>query len=65
MSTRFGAVASAYVGRRVELAPHLDDWMRGDRFGTILRVTGRGFVVKLERSGRRVTLTDSSIGEYL
>ena len=48
MSGKFGALASAYVGRRVEIAPHLDAWMAGRRYGTIVRVTARGFRVRLD-----------------
>lgn len=66
MSRTLAALASAYVGRRIELAPHRDEWMRGDRYGTILRVTSRGFVVKLERSGRTVrSIRDEDIMTYL
>lgn len=37
---------------RVELAPHLDDWMKGDRFGDVIGNTPGGLVrVKLDRSG--------------
>lgn len=65
MSRAMGALAASFVGRRVEIAPHLEPWMRGDRYGTIMRVTGRGFRVKLTRSGRTLTLTDETIQEYL
>jgi len=66
MSRLLAALAAQYVGRRIELAPHRDEWMRGDRFGTVTRVTGRGFVVKLERSGRTVTgVKDEDVGGYL
>src|SRR5258706_10834233 len=28
-----------YKGERVEISPHFDLWMRGDRYGTISRIT--------------------------
>lgn len=66
MSARLAALAAQYVGRRIELAPHLDSWMRGDRFGTISRVTSRGFTVRLERSGRSLHgVTDDMVGRYV
>jgi hypothetical protein len=38
-------------GTRVELSPATDHWMRGDRFGTILKVTPSGVLhVKLDKS---------------
>jgi len=42
------------VGSRVELAPHLDAWMRGDRYGTVSKVGRRTLTVsvKLDKSGR-------------
>ena len=59
MSGKLGALASQYVGRRVEIAPHLDAWMQGQRYGTIVRVTARGFRVRLDppiaRTGDRST----------
>ncbi|MGE5612702.1 MAG: hypothetical protein ACM3UO_00305 [Bacillota bacterium] len=41
-----------HVGDRVEVAPHLDRWMRGDRFGVVEHINRRGAVfVKMDRSG--------------
>lgn len=31
-------VADFTIGQRVQLAPHLDLWMRGARFGTVERI---------------------------
>jgi hypothetical protein len=58
MSMREGILPA--VGTHVELAPHLDAWMRGDRYGAVV---GYGYTrtnfgqrrivrVKLDRSGR-------------
>lgn len=38
-------------GQTVELHPRLDDWMRGDRFGTVLETRRDRVVVGLHRSG--------------
>lgn len=44
------------VGDRVEIHPRFDDWMRGDRYGVIQRITSRRGVtvyhVNLDKSGR-------------
>jgi hypothetical protein len=40
------------VGERVQLHPATDDWMRGDKFGTITRVGTQLVSVKLDKSGR-------------
>ena len=37
------------VGDRVEIPPHMDLWMRGDRFGTVTHV-GKRISVKLDKS---------------
>ncbi|MEU9405531.1 hypothetical protein AB0E08_07490 [Streptomyces sp. NPDC048281] len=38
--------------RRVQVPPHTDTWMRGDRFGEIVK-TGRKYDhVKMDKSGR-------------
>jgi hypothetical protein len=65
VSGRLAAIAARTVGRRVQLAPHLDAWMRGDRYGTVVRVTAAGLVVELDRSRRRITLTGDDITEWL
>ena len=61
MSANLAAMAAAYVGRRVELAPHLDAWMAGDRFGTIVRVSGRGFRVRLDAPVPRAGFLDTCV----
>lgn len=66
MSSAYAALAGAYVGRTVELAPHLDTWQQGDRFGTVTRVTGQGFTLVMVRSGRTIrAVTDAMIARYL
>lgn len=56
--------------RRVEIHPALDEWMAGDRFGEIVGEVRRGrnrgaFKVRLDKSGRTVTLRDDDIYEFL
>lgn len=46
--------APSDVGKRVEIGAHLDDWMRGDRYGTIERVTRQSIHVRLDKSGRLI-----------
>ena len=40
------------IGKRVELHPVTDDWMRGDRFGEIVSVGRKFYYIKLDKSGR-------------
>jgi hypothetical protein len=44
------------IGQRVELAPWTDAWMRGDRYGDIVKVGRKYYSVRMDRSGivRRV-----------
>jgi hypothetical protein len=39
-------------GERVQTHPATDDWMRGDRYGTVIAVGRRYVAVRLDRSGR-------------
>jgi hypothetical protein len=47
------------VGDRVEIAPHTDTWMRGDRYGTVAALGRRLVAVKFDRSGRTMNLHPS------
>jgi hypothetical protein len=40
-------------GQRVQLHPATDDWMRGDRFGTIVTVGREFYTVRLDKSGKK------------
>jgi hypothetical protein len=51
-------------GKRVEIAPHFDRWMQGDRYGRI--ISSRGTLpsgdpaviyVKMDRSGKTIHLS--------
>lgn len=40
------------VGDRVELAPHTDAWLAGDRYGEVIKI-GRFYLhIKMDRSGK-------------
>lgn len=49
------------VGDRVELAPHLDRWMMGDRFGEIVKIGRRYLQVKLDVSGKVINVVPENI----
>jgi len=40
------------IGSRVQAHPACDCWMRGDRYGTVVRITSKSIHVKMDRSGR-------------
>lgn len=43
-----------HAGCRVELKPHLDRWMMGDRYGDVKRVGRSKVYVHLDRSGKTI-----------
>lgn len=47
-----GPYTEAFVGQRVEISPTTDTWMRGDRFGEIVKLGHSWVHVKFDRSGR-------------
>lgn len=63
------------IGKRAELHPGTDAWMRGDRFGEIIGVskTARSFIdprdprnghtfrIKMDRSGRTLRVSEGNI----
>jgi hypothetical protein len=63
------------IGKRVELHPATDRWMRGDRYGVIVAISkrsysyldptdprnGRRFTVLMDKSGRRVRVSEGNI----
>lgn len=52
------------VGDRVQIGPHTDAWMRGDRFGTVTKI-GRFYLhVALDHSGKtRKFVPENMIGK--
>lgn len=42
------------VGDRIELAPHLDRWMTGDRFGEIVKIGRRFLHVRMDVSDKTI-----------
>jgi hypothetical protein len=49
-------LADLTVGDRVELHPATDTWMSGDRFGTVVKLGRLRAHVKMDRSGRTLSL---------
>lgn len=37
---------------RVEIPPHTDAWMRGDRYGEVVQVSGDNVKVLMDKSGK-------------
>jgi hypothetical protein len=49
------------VGRRVEIHPATDTWMRGDRFGRIVRIGRKYARVLMDRSGRTLNFSPDDL----
>lgn len=49
------------TGERVQLHPATDAWMRGDRYGTIVRVTRTRIHVHMDRSGRTLRVVPANV----
>lgn len=49
------------VGDRVELHPATDRWMRGDRFGTVVKLGRRYVHVAMDRSGQTVKVAPENV----
>lgn len=48
-------------GDRVELHPATDRWMRGDRFGTVVKL-GRMYVhIEMDRSGQTIKAAPENV----
>jgi hypothetical protein len=67
--TDHGLSSVSYLrkGQRIELHPACDWWMRGARYGEIVSVSDKhGTVrVRLDATGRVVTLSARNVGEVL
>lgn len=55
------------IGKRVALYPHLDAWMRGDRYGTIETYSKRTglYGVRMDVSGRLINLREEQDFEVI
>lgn len=53
------------VGDRIELAPHLDRWMMGDRFGEIVKIGRRYLHVKMDASEKVINVVPENVGQKL
>jgi len=49
--------SDATIGDRIQLSPATDAWMRGDRYGEIVKVTRQNFHVKMDKSGRTLRVS--------
>lgn len=50
-------------GKRVELHPATDAWMRGDRYGTVTKVTAKWVYVKMDRSEKTLKVASINLTE--
>ena len=51
-----GDVWESAIGRSVQLHPANDAWMQGDRFGVVVNIGGRYIHIKMDKSGRTLSL---------
>ena len=51
----------AAKGQRVQLHPATDAWMRGDRYGTIVRIGPKTIHVKMDRSERTLRVPKRNV----
>ena len=56
MINRFAVSLGIETGTRVQLHPATDAWMRGDRYGTVVKIGRRLISVKMDVSGRTLKL---------
>lgn len=57
-AVRYGNGTDRFTeGMRVETHPATDEWMSGDRFGTVVKVATKYIHVKMDRSGRTLKFT--------
>lgn len=62
INTRGLQLSDFEPGQHVEMSPHTDRWMQGDRFGTVYSVGRKHVTIELERSGKTIAVHPSSIG---
>ena len=56
MINRFAVSLGIETGKRVQLHPATDAWMRGDRYGVVVSVGRKLVRVKMDKSGRTLNL---------
>jgi hypothetical protein len=49
----------ANVGDRVQISPAYDAWMRGDRYGEVVKLTKKSLIVKLDKSKKLLRIPHS------
>ena len=47
------------IGNRVQISPAYDAWMRGDRYGEVVKVTDKTVHVKLDKSGKTLRIPNT------
>jgi hypothetical protein len=52
-------------GQRIQLHPGTDRWMRGDRYGEVLKVGRLKLTVKMDRSGQTIRVAPRNVIEVL
>lgn len=53
------------IGDRVELHPATDLWMRGARYGTVIRVGRTVLTINVDKLGRTVRVAPEDIGQIV
>ncbi len=49
-------------GQRVQACPSTDTWMKGDRYGTVSKITRQGIIhVAMDRSGKTIRFDPSRL----
>ena len=61
MINRFAISLGIETGKRVQLHPATDAWMRGDKFGTVVKIGRRLVSVKMDKSGRTLKLSVNNV----
>ena len=57
-------LADFKIGDSVELHPGTDRWMRGDRFGAVVKIGRKHLHVKMDVSGQTIRVHPDNIGRY-
>ena len=57
MINRFAASLGIETGTRVQLHPATNAWIRGDRYGEVVKIGSKLISVKMDVSGRTLKLS--------
>jgi hypothetical protein len=53
------------IGARIELSPATDAWMRGDRYGVIVKAGRKYLHVLMDRSGRMLRIAPEYVNDVI